>query len=153
MIHRIIAFTCSSPIPPTIHPQIGKPGASLPDTPEGLVILRFRRFHRRPLPHRGKGFYFRVPPAYKKNGEHQKMFSIFGTPEGTRTPDLLIRSQSLYPTELPAHTTHSLALRYNNMTALQCQGIFANYFKLFYFLILIITRTRSPAIAAIPRPR
>ena len=29
---------------------------------------------------------------------------FFGTPEGTRTPDLLIRSQSLYPTELPAHT-------------------------------------------------
>ena len=29
---------------------------------------------------------------------------VFGTPEGTRTPDLLIRSQSLYPTELPAHT-------------------------------------------------
>ena len=28
----------------------------------------------------------------------------FGTPEGTRTPDLLIRSQSLYPTELLAHT-------------------------------------------------
>ena len=28
-----------------------------------------------------------------------------GTPEGTRTPDLLIRSQSLYPTELPAHTS------------------------------------------------
>ena len=27
-----------------------------------------------------------------------------GTPEGTRTPDLLIRSQSLYPTELLAHT-------------------------------------------------
>ena len=26
-----------------------------------------------------------------------------GTPEGTRTPDLLVRSQSLYPTELPAH--------------------------------------------------
>ena len=28
---------------------------------------------------------------------------IFGTPKGTRTPDLLIRSQSLYPTELSAH--------------------------------------------------
>ncbi len=27
-----------------------------------------------------------------------------GAPEGTRTPDLLVRSQSLYPTELPAHT-------------------------------------------------
>ena len=28
---------------------------------------------------------------------------IIGTPKGTRTPDLLIRSQSLYPTELSAH--------------------------------------------------
>lgn len=28
---------------------------------------------------------------------------MLGTPEGTRTPDLLIRSQSLYPTELLAH--------------------------------------------------
>ena len=31
-----------------------------------------------------------------------------GTPEGTRTPDLLIRSQSLYPTELLAHTESSV---------------------------------------------
>lgn len=27
----------------------------------------------------------------------------FGTPEGIRTPDLLVRSQTLYPTELRAH--------------------------------------------------
>lgn len=26
-----------------------------------------------------------------------------GTPEGTRTPDLLVRNQTLYPTELQAH--------------------------------------------------
>ena len=26
-----------------------------------------------------------------------------GTPEGIRTPDLLVRSQTLYPAELPAH--------------------------------------------------
>ena len=31
-----------------------------------------------------------------------------GTPEGTRTPDLLIRSQSLYPTELLAHISHGM---------------------------------------------
>ena len=30
---------------------------------------------------------------------------ICGTPEGTRTPDLLVRSQSLYPAELPARNT------------------------------------------------
>ena len=29
---------------------------------------------------------------------------FFGAPEETRTPDLLIRSQTLYPAELPAHT-------------------------------------------------
>ena len=28
---------------------------------------------------------------------------VFGAPEGTRTPDLLVRSQSLYPAELQAH--------------------------------------------------
>ena len=28
---------------------------------------------------------------------------ILGAPEGTRTPGLLIRSQTLYPAELPAH--------------------------------------------------
>ena len=43
-------------------------------------------------------------PDFLRNG----LFS--GTPEGTRTPDLLVRSQSLYPTELPAHTTLSSAL-------------------------------------------
>ena len=36
---------------------------------------------------------------------------VFGTPEGTRAPDLLVRSQSLYPTELPAHL-HSRAQLY-----------------------------------------
>ena len=36
------------------------------------------------------------------------MLSCFGTPKGTRTPDLLIRSQSLYPTELSAHADSRL---------------------------------------------
>ena len=34
-------------------------------------------------------------------------FSLFGAMEGTRTPGLLIRSQSLYPAELPTHTFRS----------------------------------------------
>ena len=43
-------------------------------------------------------------PAWSiKNSVSQMGYAIFGTPEGTRTPDLLIRSQSLYPTELLAH--------------------------------------------------
>ena len=40
---------------------------------------------------------------YKNKKERTPEGVRSGTPEGTRTPDLLIRSQSLYPTELPAH--------------------------------------------------
>ena len=41
-------------------------------------------------------------PSEKRFG-----FSLFGAMEGTRTPGLLIRSQSLYPAELPTHTFRS----------------------------------------------
>ena len=41
----------------------------------------------------------------KKSSQfHNEINCFSGTPEGTRTPDLLVRSQSLYPTELPART-------------------------------------------------
>ena len=33
---------------------------------------------------------------------------LSGGPQGIRTPDLLVRSQTLYPAELGAHTTVSL---------------------------------------------
>ena len=49
--------------------------------------------------------------------------SCFGTPEGTRTPDLLVRSQSLYPTELPAHTA-LLEPQYNNTAGCDLQAFF-----------------------------
>ena len=47
----------------------------------------------------------RVPTTQNnKNSEADKyLLRYFGTLEGTRTPDLLVRSQSLYPAELPAH--------------------------------------------------
>ena len=40
--------------------------------------------------------------TYKQKRSHA-IASDLGAPEGTRTPDLLIRSQTLYPAELPAH--------------------------------------------------
>ena len=39
---------------------------------------------------------------YNKNGSLNAPVS-FGVPGGIRTPDLLVRSQSLYPAELQAH--------------------------------------------------
>ena len=57
-----------------------------------------------PTVHRTVGFDCSSPLRHinQKSGYPLGIRS-FGTPEGTRTPDLLIRSQSLYPTELPAH--------------------------------------------------
>ena len=50
------------------------------------------------------GFESLVFKVTKKEEQPRKRdFSSFGAPEGTRTPDLLVRSQTLYPTELPAH--------------------------------------------------
>ena len=43
----------------------------------------------------------------QKNKKAMKSFdftAFSGAMEGTRTPGLLIRSQSLYPAELPTHT-------------------------------------------------
>ena len=56
-----------------------------------------------------------------------------GTPEGTRTPDLLIRSQSLYPTELLAHISHRM-LGYYSILASKMQVFFRNFRKIFFFL-------------------
>ena len=57
--------------------------------------------------HRTVAFNSSSPFHSKKKSRYPKRDICFsGTPEGTRTPDLLVRSQSLYPTELPAHTTH-----------------------------------------------
>ena len=53
------------------------------------------------------GFKPCLPYSIQKTGRSGRNNPFFGTPEGTRTPDLLIRSQSLYPTELLAHK-HSL---------------------------------------------
>ena len=60
-----------------------------------------------------------VSPIGKRFG-----FECFGTPKGTRTPDLLIRSQSLYPTELPAHKRLINALAYNSTTVSKKQAFF-----------------------------
>ena len=43
----------------------------------------------------------------KEKPEHKCVLVFLGAMEGTRTPGLLIRSQSLYPAELPTHTFRS----------------------------------------------
>ena len=45
----------------------------------------------------------------KNKIDTQKRVS-FGTAEGIRTPDLLVRSQTLYPTELQPHTAGEVSL-------------------------------------------
>ena len=57
---------------------------------------------KHPIPF-GNQVLFLITNDYKKTGTTQLRCSCYGAPEGTRTPDLLIRSQTLYPAELLAH--------------------------------------------------
>src|SRR5229473_3805858 len=74
----------------------------------GVLIGNFRevpeKFAKRDLPSRLFLFC-----NFKARGEFQSNEGIWirrsGAPGGTRTPDLLVRSQTLYPTELRARST------------------------------------------------
>ena len=58
-------------------------------------------------------------------------FTAFsGAMEGTRTPGLLIRSQSLYPTELLAHT-HFFQMPEYNTTSLRKKQVLFSLFPTF----------------------
>ena len=59
------------------------------------------------------------------NRNGTKCVRVVGTPEGTRTPDLLIRSQSLYPTELLAHTHFSQMPEYSTTSLKKMQVLFS----------------------------
>ena len=72
-------------------------------------------------------------------------FAQFGTPEGTRTPDLLIRSQSLYPTELPAHM-HFQVPRYNSISSSKMQVLFSKFFNFFSQPVFPALTGRSPLL-------
>ena len=64
------------------------------------------------------------PMNINKNPDTRMGIWTLGTPKGTRTPDLLIRSQSLYPTELSAHVHFTQVPKYNNTCAQKNQVFF-----------------------------
>ena len=53
-----------------------------------------------------------TPPVLNNDKRLFKLGGVihFGTAEGIRTPDLLVRSQTLYPTELQPHTAGEVSL-------------------------------------------
>ena len=82
-----------------------------------------------------------VPPKIKdiKKSRKRSVYGTFGTLRGTRTLDLLVRSQSLYPTELAARisknikmlavcTQIDLAVRSQSLYPAELQAHFSNSF-------------------------
>ena len=51
------------------------------------------------------GFEPATPWSQTKCSTKLSYFPKYGAPEGIRTPDLLVRSQTLYPAELRAHSS------------------------------------------------
>ena len=56
------------------------------------------------------GFEPATPWSQTKCSTKLSHFPIYGALEGIRTPDLLVRSQTLYPTELRAHMASRLCI-------------------------------------------
>ena len=71
------------------------------------------------------------PLINTKNKRENRVFSPVykSAPGGTRTPDLLVRSQSLYPAELPAHTVLSGLPIYNNTLFSKMQALIFNFLQ------------------------
>ena len=83
-------------------------------------------------------FYY----ADKKKTRTRMCSGFLGAMEGTRTPGLLIRSQSLYPAELPTHTFRSEHdVFYHSDWVLST--VFCKYFYLFqkaaFFMIFLVS--------------
>ena len=84
------------------------------------------------LPRLRLGRAVRVPSTHKKRKTRTQCVLVFlGAMEGTRTPGLLIRSQSLYPAELPTHTLRARNMMYYSTGSELCQHFFAIIFLLF----------------------
>ena len=84
------------------------------------------------------------PAADKKIQIPEWVSGFFGTPKGTRTPDLLIRSQSLYPTELSAHMHHSRRLDIIAQEFQKCKHYF-RFFQVFFKNVALLRNRHSPS--------
>lgn len=85
------------------------------------------------LPRLWLGRAVRVPSTHKKRKTRTHCVLVFlGAMEGTRTPGLLIRSQSLYPAELPTHVLRARNMMYYSTGSELCQHFFAIIFLLFF---------------------
>ena len=67
------------------------------------------------------------------------MSFFFGTAEGIRTPDLLVRSQTLYPTELSAHASFETVV---------ILALFAVVVNIFINLFFTLCKAKASARAA-----
>ena len=76
--------------------------ALVKNSPQDCFCPRSERL-RAPLSAHSPSSLFRRAFLIKQTGYPTGYPVCFGAPEETRTPDLLIRSQTLYPAELPAH--------------------------------------------------
>ena len=68
------------------------------------------------------GFEPATPWSQTKCSTKLSHFPIYGALEGIRTPDLLVRSQTLYPTELRARDLNICQVIINASNTSNCKG-------------------------------
>ena len=99
--HKVVSFSFGAPEgtqPHRLTPRVLRP--------RGVAASDFAPKNSPPncFLNRAHPLRVRVPSHTKTKTPTADAVGVFlGAPEGTRTPDLLIRSQALYPAELRAH--------------------------------------------------
>ena len=81
--------------------------------------------------------------AHNKNTIAKRLWCIYGALEGTRTPDLLVRSQTLYPAELPAHMRSLLQPLVYNITFFGKMQVLKSNILYFFACFLLVFLSQS----------
>ena len=67
----------------------------------------------------------------QKNTAHRLVYRVFGALQGIRTPDLLVRSQTLYPAELAAQMRFKYSFDRRNIIPPTAENV-NRFFDIFY---------------------
>ena len=94
----------------------------------------------------------------QKNTAHRLVYRVFGALQGIRTPDLLVRSQTLYPAELAAQMRFKYSFDRRNIIPPTAENV-NRFFDIFYCTEISVFRQACgrgklclSAAGASPRP-
>ena len=88
----------------------------------------------------------------QKNTAHRLVYRVFGALQGIRTPDLLVRSQTLYPAELAAQMRFKYSFDRRNIIPPTAENV-NRFFDFFYCAEFMFFDRRAVGVNCVCRRR